>query len=77
MSSLNNDFNYDLGVAPTEAEIESGTMRYNYAETHGVHARVLRGYPACSSRGADGTLYHTYSNLRARYGQAERRLRLY
>lgn len=76
-SSFESDFNYDYGVAFTEEEMQSGTVKYNFREMntqseltdeqtmvgYGTDVtKVLREAPGMSSFALiDGTVYHTYS----------------
>lgn len=76
-SSFESDFNYDYGVAFTEEEMQSGTVKYNFREMntqskltdeqtmvgYGTDVTtVLREAPGMSSFALkDGTVYHTYS----------------
>ncbi len=59
VSSAGNSFNVDFDVSPTDEELATGQMRYNYkqspirgSESHGV---------SVFERDADGSIYHTYS----------------
>lgn len=59
VSSINNSFNIDFDVSPTEEQMASGTMRYNYRnapirgpESHGV---------SVFERDSNEDILHTYS----------------
>lgn len=59
VSSAGSDFNYDFGVAFTQAEIDADKRIYNY----GSIAPPIEDLPGVSVffKAADGTIYHTYS----------------
>jgi len=57
-SSHGSDFNFDLQVSYTPAQVESGSAEYNYRRT-----KVLEELPGISvfSRDEAGDVFHTYS----------------
>lgn len=59
VSSLGSDFNFDFGVSFHKEDIEAGRARYNYTNKRFPSEEA----PGASvfHRGADGTVYHTYS----------------
>jgi len=59
VSSYGNSFNHDFGVSFTKAEVEAGTVEYNYA-TGGYKNEELPGI-SVFFKDSDGAIYHTYS----------------
>lgn len=68
VSSFGSDFNFDYHVSFTKEELAAGPVNYNFRETPSEQAHDE--LPGLSSfyRGADGTVFHTYSNY-ARGGE--------
>jgi predicted dithiol-disulfide oxidoreductase (DUF899 family) len=73
VSSLGSDFNFDFGVAYTDAELASGprhNLHLDWDHSSGTHARPFGGAqesPPMDAQGMsafaleDGVVYHTYS----------------
>ena len=59
LSSLESDFNRDYDVSFSPEEVDRGSMRYNYRDTHFPSSEA----PGISVfyRDDDGSIYHTYS----------------
>lgn len=59
VSSLQSDFNFDFGVSFTPAQVEAGTITYNYA-TQDWAMEELHGHSVFYKDEA-GDIFHTYS----------------
>jgi predicted dithiol-disulfide oxidoreductase (DUF899 family) len=59
VSSAHNGFNFDFNASFTEEQARTGTAFFNYAQVD--PGPLDREGVSVFSRGADGTVYHTYS----------------
>ncbi len=74
LSSEGSDFNFDYGVSFRPEDVQAGAAEYNYAPLR-MQRTELPGI-SVFCRDDAGAVFHTYSTLRARGGDGERRLSL-
>lgn len=62
LSSAENEFNYDFGVAFTEEDREHGNASYNYAPLPKGYGSDMPGF-SVFYKDPDGSVFHTYSTF--------------